>query len=255
MLEIFKYKQLLAFLVKKELKIKYRNTALGYFWSLLEPLGLMIIYTIVFSIILRFGIENYSLFLLSGLIPWMFVNHSVMRGTKSLTSNSSLIKKVYFPRQLFPLTIVSTNLVNLAISLLLVAAYSFYLGVGVGFKGLMALPIAIVLQFLFVLAVVLLLASINVYFRDVEFISSLGIRGWMYLSPILYPIAKIPEEYLSLYMINPMATIISLYHYVFYGGEFIGMNYLLYTAGFTIILLVISWKVFDKLSRRMGEVI
>ncbi|MFC0559241.1 ABC transporter permease [Halalkalibacter alkalisediminis] len=255
MFEIYKYRQLLSFLVRKELKIKYRNTMLGYFWSLLEPLGLMIIYTIVFSIILRFGIENYSLFLLSGLIPWMFVNHSVLRGTKSLTSNSSLLKKVYFPRQIFPLTTILTNLVNLGISLLLVAAYSYYLGVGISLAGFFILPVAIVLQFILVLSIVLLLSSINVYYRDIEFISTLGIRGWMYLSPILYPISEIPEQYLSLYMLNPMATIISLYHFVFYGGDLIPVASIVYSALFSILLLLFCWQIFNKLSKNIGEVI
>jgi ABC-2 type transport system permease protein len=182
MFEIFKYKQLLSFLVKKELKIKYRNTLFGYFWSLLEPLGLMIIYTIVFSFILRFDIENYSLFLLSGLIPWMFVSHSVNRGLKTLTLNAALIKKVYFPRQLFPLTVVVTNLVNLSISLMLVAGFNLYLGVGINLLSLAILPFVIVLQFLLVLSIALILSSVSVYYRDVEFITSLGLRGWMYLS-------------------------------------------------------------------------
>ncbi len=255
MLEILKYRELLSFLVRKELKIKYRNTIFGYLWSLLEPLGLMLIYTIVFSFIMRFNIENYSLFLLSGLIPWMFVNNSIIRGTKSLTLNSSLIKKVYFPRQLFPLTIVLTNLVNLGVSLLLVAAYAIYLNVEFQLTGILFLPLAIVLQFFLVFSIVLLLAGVNVYFRDVEFISGLGIRGWMYLSPIIYPISEIPEKFVNLYMLNPMATIISLYHYVFYGGELVQLNYILYCIAFTFVFFVVSWMIFRRLTRRMGEVI
>lgn len=142
---------------------------------------------------------------------------------------------MYFPRQLFPLTIVLTNLVNLGVSLLLVAAYAIYLNVEFQLTGILFLPLAIVLQFFLVFSIVLLLAGVNVYFRDVEFISGLGIRGWMYLSPIIYPISEIPEKFVNLYMLNPMATIISLYHYVFYGGELVQLNYILYCIAFTFV--------------------
>ncbi|KMK77400.1 ABC transporter permease [Alkalihalobacillus pseudalcaliphilus] len=255
MLELFKYRQLLAFLVKKELKIKYRDTIFGFFWSLLEPLGLMVIYSVVFSIILKWEIDNYALFLLAGLIPWMFFNNSINRGAKALTSNSSLIKKVYFPRQMFPLTVVTTNLVNLGISLFLVAILSFSLGVGIKLAALPWLIVIIVIQFILVFAITLLLSSVNVYYRDIEFISSLFLRGWMYLSPIIYPIGMVPDEYLSLYMLNPMTPIIGMYKYVFYGSEMMPLAYVAYSAIFAVVLLIISWKLFEKLSRRMGEVI
>ncbi|WP_413378316.1 ABC transporter permease [Alkalihalobacillus sp. 1P02AB] len=257
MFEIIKYRYLLAFLVRKELRVKYRNTLLGYFWSLLEPIGLMIIYSIVFSFIAKFDMDNYPLFLISGLIPWMFVNHSVVRGTKILALNATLIKKVYFPRQLFPLTVVSTNLVNLLISLALITVFSLFVG-AFHFTSVLILPLAIVLQFFLVLGVVLLLSAISVYYRDVEFVSSLGIRGWMYLSPIIYPLHIIPGQYHNLYMLNPMATIITIYHNVFYGGEGIEMvsiQWIGYTIIFIVVLLLISWKLFDRMSKRMGEVI
>ncbi|MED1561675.1 ABC transporter permease [Alkalihalobacillus alcalophilus] len=242
------------FLVRKELRVKYRNTLLGYFWSLLEPLGLMIIYSIVFSLIMRFEVDNYPLLLLSGLIPWMFVSHSINTGSKILTLNASLIKKVYFPRQLFPITVVTTNIINLMISLVLVGVFSIIYGGGLGLS-LVWLPFVMFFQYLLVLSVVLILSSISVYYRDIEFMSSLGIRGWMYLSPIIYPISIIPDEYINLYMLNPMATIISIYHHIFYGAELVEFKWILYTIGVTIFLLFICWTIFGKLSKKMGEVI
>ncbi|GAF64979.1 ABC transporter permease protein [Bacillus sp. TS-2] len=255
MLTIFQYRQLLAFLVRKELRIKYRDTLLGYFWSLLEPIGLMVIYSIVFSFIAKFSVPNYPLYLISGLIPWMFVNHSVSGGTRVLQANASLLKKVFFPRQIFPLTVVTTNAVNLFISLVLISIFSIIMS-SLNYSAMIFLPFVLMLQFMLVLSVVLILSAISVYYRDVEFISNLALRGWMYLSPIIYPISIVPDRFQDLYMLNPMATIISLYHHIFHGTvDELQIKWVLYTVGLAIVLLLISWKLFDKLSKRMGEVI
>lgn len=250
-----KYKHLLYYLVYREIRVRYQNTILGYFWTLLEPIGLMLIYTIVFSIILRFNVENYSLFLLSGLIPWMFLTNSINKAARSLTGNAALIKKVYFPREIFPLTVVLSNLFNFGISLTLVFLYSLFLDTSIQWLNFIYLPFIILLQTLFIYGVSLFVSVLNVFYRDVEFIINIIIRGWMYLTPIIYPLSMVPEKYLNLYLLNPMAVIISLYHAMFYGSELPSLYNITLSVLTVCIVLFISYKVFGKLNRRVGEVI
>lgn len=267
--EMMKYKELLYFLVHKELRVKYRNSFFGFFWSLLEPLGLMVIYTVVFSYILgvdgRGGItiERYPLFILSGLIPWTFFNNAIRGGTRALSSNASLIKKVYFPREIFPTTILLSNLVNFfpAFGLVIVAALA--VGHTIYWDMLLLLPFFILVQSVFTMACILLVSILNVYYRDVEFISNLVLRAWMYMCPIIYPIQfvmqsdnELVRQLADLYLLNPMAVIISLYHSILYGdSHMVGMEWILYTIAVTIAFCFISWKIFRRLNDRVGEVI
>ncbi|MEK4566276.1 ABC transporter permease [Alkalihalobacillus sp. FSL R5-0424] len=258
MRELIKHKELLYFLVHKEIRIRYRNTFFGYFWTLLEPLGLMLIFTLVFMVIARVSIENYTLFLVSGLIPFMYTLHSVTRGTKSLISNGSLIKKIYFPRELFPITETASSLINLLISLVLVAGYSLYINGSIPLIGLVALPFVILLQTFLLLGIVFILSCLNVYYRDVEFIVSLLMRGWMYLSAVMYPLLQVKEQlgdYFILFQLNPMVTILTMYRWIFHGGELtptIGM--IIYTIVFSIVIFFAGWAFFKVMSRKIGEV-
>ncbi|MBM0066064.1 ABC transporter permease [Alkalicoccobacillus gibsonii] len=259
MREIFRYKELLYFLVHKELRVRYRNTFFGYFWTLLEPLGLMLIFTLVFMVIARVSIENYTLFLVSGLIPFMYTQHSVSRGTKSLTANGSLIKKIYFPRELFPLTITFSSLVNLLISLVLVAAYSLYINGSIPLVGIAVLPLVIVLQTILLLGIVFIFSCVNVYFRDVEFIVGLLMRGWMYLSAVMYPLIQVKEQlggYFILFQLNPMVTILTIYRWIFHGGELTpSWGMITYTVIFSLFIFFVGWKFFKIMSKKIGEVI
>lgn len=249
------YKALIYLLVHKEIRVRYRNSLFGFFWSLLEPLGLMIIYTVVFSFIIRFKVENYPLFVLSGLIPWMFLSNSLHRGAKSLTKNAALIKKVYFPRQIFPLTTVLANLVNFIPALGLVILLALLTEGGVSLVRLAALPGIVLLHFFFVLAIALVLSAMNVYYKDVELILTVVLRAWMYLSPIIYPLYMVPDAYLNIYLLNPMAVVLSMYRWVFFTDTYVPAPFIWYTIGLNVVLCVIAWKCFNRLSRRVGELI
>ncbi|PTM57476.1 ABC transporter permease [Desmospora activa] len=262
---ILKYRELLYFLVHKEVRIRYRNSLFGFFWTLLEPLGLMVIYTLVFSVIIKGiskGVEPYPLYILSGLIPWTFFNNSLKKGTKALSGNASLIKKVYFPREIFPLSMITANLVNFIPAFVLVIAFAFVLGVPVQWDQLVLLPFFILLLAVFALACSFLISVLNVYYRDVEFITNLVLRGWMYLSPIIYPISFVTEnesetvrQFADLYFLNPMAVILSLFHGIFFPDQSISWGYVLYVIIFILVMLLISWFIFKRLNRRVGEVI
>lgn len=250
------YKELIYFLVHKDLRIKYRNSFFGFFWTLLEPLGLMVIYTIVFSMIIRFKVDNYPLFILSGLMPWMFLANSLRKGSKSLTVNASLIKKIYFPRQIFPISNVLVNLIHFIPALVLVILLALFTQSGdLPFMRMLTLPLIIAIQSLFVLGMTIVLSVLNVFYKDVEIILTVVLRGWMYLSPIIYPLDLVPEEYASWYLMNPMAVIITLYRWVFYYDMLVPLPYMAYVVVLAITAFFISWKLFDRMSRRVGEII
>lgn len=252
---ILEHKELLKLLVNKELNIRYRNSLFGFLWTLLEPLGLMIVYTIVFSIIMRFGVKNYPLFLLAGLIPWMFISNSLNKGVRSLSKNSSLVKKVYFPREIFPLSMTITNLITFVMALFLVVIYSLVSGIEITIAKFGILILTIILQTVLAYGIVLFTSIINVYYKDIEYIIKVGLRAWMYLSPVIYPMSRIPEEYLTYFYLNPMSVIISLYRMVLYGESAPPAKYIILTVFTVFTILLLSWRKFKKLDRRVGEVI
>ncbi len=268
-----KYKELMYFLVHKELRIRYRNSLFGFFWTLLEPLGLMVIYTLVFGYLVNLnkGLPEgaYPLYVLSGLIPWTFFNNSVRKGTKALSSNASLIKKVYFPREIFPLTMLISNLVNFIPAFGLIMVMAVVTQQSIQWDQLALLPGIILIQSGFTLGIALLVSVLNVYYRDVEFIVNLLMRAWMYLCPIIYPVSMlfssdtepVVQQFADLYFLNPMAVIISLYHGIFFPGQGVPAHptipgfWVIYTVLVTVFLFLAAWYLFRKMNRRVGEVI
>jgi ABC-2 type transport system permease protein len=165
--KLFSYRELLISLTKKELKVKYRGSVLGFFWSLLNPILTMLVYSFVFSIVLRAGIQQFAIFLICALLPFNFLSNSVNYGSGSIISNSNLVNKIYFPREILPLSVVFSNLVNFffeLIALFIVLAfmgYKFYL-------FLYLLPVLIFIQFFLVVGMTLLVSALNVFFRDLQ---------------------------------------------------------------------------------------
>src|SRR5438445_3521933 len=182
---IYTYRDLLSLLVSKELKIKYKGTALGLLWSLLNPLLMMAIYAIVFSTILRFSVPRYAIFLLSGLLPWTAFTSSLISGTVSITNSSHLIRKVSFPHELLPLTAVLAAFSNLLPSFGLLFIFAVVLGQPLGLP-LLALPLVVAIQLTFTLGLALLLSAATVYFRDVEYLVGIGTTVWFFATPIIY---------------------------------------------------------------------
>lgn len=225
----------------------------------------MLIYTLVFGYIIQLdkGVSPYPLYVLAGLIPWTFFNNSVRKGTRALSGNASLIKKVYFPREIFPLTMLISNMVNFIPAFALILVLAVVLGHPMQWSELILLPLVILLQALFTLGVALLVSILNVYYRDVEFIINLVMRAWMYMCPIIYPIHMLTgaevsstvKDFAGLYFLNPMAVIISLYHQPFFPDQGPEIKYVIYTVILTVVLFLGAWYLFRRMNRRVGEVI
>ena len=252
--EFLQYKELIKNLVIRDLKVRYKKSFLGILWALLEPLLLMILFSVVFSILLRIRIENYPVFLLCGILPWSFFSTSLSLSAGSIAGKGTLIKKIYFPREIIPLTAVISRLVNFLISLCLL--FVFLIVFQIKFTYYLAyIPLILGVQLIFILGLSLFFSSLNTFYHDVGFIMQFILFGWFYLTPIFYPITMVPEEYLSLYLLNPMATIVHSYRSIIFYGIPPDPFYLSIVFLISIFCFFIGIYVFRRLESRFAEVL
>lgn len=261
--ELVRYRELVYNLVVRELKSRYKNSVLGFFWSLLNPLGMMLIFTVVFTVMLPNNqIENFPIFLLCGLLPWNYFNAGVMSSINSIVGNANLVKKVYFPREVLPISTVLANLVNFLLALLLLFAAVFIFQVSLS-PWLWMLPVVILIQTCFILGVALVLCTLNVFYRDTMMVMDVAMQAWFFLTPVFYPIDILPRNYEVLgvnlnihrlvYILNPMASIISAYRDLLLYGYRTDLDFFLRTAGTALVILALGYWFFVRYSNRFGE--
>jgi ABC-type polysaccharide/polyol phosphate export permease len=261
--ELYGYRELLRNLVVRDLKVRYKNSVLGVLWSLLNPLAMTLVFTIVFTLMVRNQSQpNYPVFFLCGFLPWSLLNETVTGATSSIIKNSSLIKKVYFPREILPLSVVLSSLVNFLVALVVLFGMLFAFDVGLTWAVLM-LPLIIFAQLMFVTGLAFMLATANVFYRDTEHIMQVVLRAWFFLTPIFYSIYILPERQQILGMVidirlwtrrlNPMASLIASYRDVLYYGAFSGPDFFLRTLLTCFVVLVVGYLVFCRFSSRFGE--
>ena len=221
--EVWEYRELLGQLIRKELKVKYRDSTLGFAWSLLNPAFLMAIYYVVFQIFLKVGIPRFPVWLLSAMLVWNFFSTSLAAGTNSITSNSYLIGKVRFPREVLPLASVGAAFVHLCLqySVLLCVIAAFR--TGVAWTYLAIVPLALLAIILLACALAIMLGSINVYARDTQHLLELTLLAWFWLTPIIYQYSIVTNELkrrglpVNLALLNPVTSITLTFQRVFYG--------------------------------------
>ena len=261
--ELYSYRELVRNLATSEIKARYKNSVLGFVWSLLQPLGMMLVFTIVFSVLWpNHQIENYPLFLLCGLLPWNFFSAGVMSSINSVVANSNLVKKVYFPREALPISTILAQLVNflLAFVVLFVALILFRAQLS---PWLWLLPVVILIQTAFMLGIALMLSTINVFYRDTVMVMEVVMLAWFFLTPVFYPITAIPSSYTLLgveldvrrlfYILNPMASLIAMYRDLLYSGFRTDLDFFLRTAITSFSILGIGYWFFIRYSDRFGE--
>jgi lipopolysaccharide transport system permease protein len=261
--ELWQYRELLRNLVVRDLKVRYKNSILGIAWSWLNPLLMMVVYTVFFTIFLRnSSIPHYPVFLLCGLLPWNFFSDSIVQATDSIIGNAHLVKKVYFPREILPISIVLANLVNLLIALPVFFALALFSGAPLT-GWVLLLPITILIQVIFTIGLTLFLSTLNVFYRDTQHILRVLTLALFFLTPVFYPISTVPQEahvlgisfnaQLWLRRLNPMASIIASYRDLLYWGAPTGLDFLLRTAVTALIVLILGYLVFLRYSPRFGE--
>ena len=216
--ELFRYRMLLASLVSRGLKARYRGSILGFLWTILNPLILMAVYALVFRYYIRLAVENYAVFVLVGLLPWTYFQSSLVEGTNSIVGGGSLVTKSLFPPHVLPTVTVLSQLVNFLLSLPVLLVFAVLYGVEPS-AALVAFPIVLVLQTAFTWGVVLALAALNVHFRDVQHILANVLLFWFFLCPIVYPADQIPVDLRWIQFLNPIGLMIESYHRIVLAGE------------------------------------
>lgn len=201
------YQPLLNELVVRDLKLKYRRSILGYIWSLLNPLLMMTIMTMVFSYMFRFDIPNYPLYLICGQTLWSFLSESTSMAMQSVLANGSLIRKVYIPKYIFPIARVMSSFVTMTFSLVAILIVMVATGVPLSWE-LLLVPLALLFLLIFCMGIGMILSAMAVYFRDIVHLYGVLTMAWMYVTPIFYPISALPEEISYYIQFNPM------YHYL-----------------------------------------
>ena len=250
--ELIKYKEFLKSNVKKDIRGKYKGSFLGVLWSFINPLLSVVVYAIVFHYIMRFNIDHYLIYLISGIIPWTFFTNSVTAGLNSVLYNADIIKKVYFPRAILPISGVTSCLVNFSISCVIVVLFALFSGVGVSFY-LLLIPLIAVIQYIFTLGIAFIISAVEIYVRDIEHIITFLISMLFYVTPILYTPSYVPDKFAWILKINPLAYIIEAYHSVIYYKELPNLGDLGIVFGISMIVLFLGYKVFDKLQRGFAE--
>ncbi|MBY0163293.1 ABC transporter permease [Cytobacillus firmus] len=249
---IINYRDLLKNLTSNELKLKYKNSVLGLLWSYIYPIMMIVIYTFAFKVILRMTIENFALFVFVGLIPWNFVQSSISQSTNSIINNQSLVKKIYFPRAIIPISIVNANFLTLLISHLILFGAMYFYDVPIKLS-ILILPILWIILYFIVTGLSLLLSSITVKYRDISHIVDVIFMAWFYLTPVIYSLSMVPDPYNSIIQLNPITNLIELFRTVLLDGEFPAVDEMLKTGLYSILLFIAGLFIFYKREKNFGE--
>ncbi|MEK0313657.1 ABC transporter permease [Cohnella sp. 56] len=252
--EVYAYRQMLESLVLTDLRTRYKGSILGFFWTLLNPLLLLCVYSIVFKFVVRIQMDNYSSFLFIGLITWNVFSQSILSGAGVIIRNAGLIKKIYFPKELLPLSVVIGGVLNYFFSFLVLLFILIINKIAIGWPILL-FPLILFILSIFTLALTMLISALNVYFRDLEHIVGILIMGWFYLTPIVFPSNMIPNELHLIFDLNPIRIFVEGFQDIYYYNKFPNWSELLVGTIVSFVLLVISMKIFKKLSRNFAEVI
>jgi len=252
--ELYDARDLLSIWVQREIKARYTTSTLGFAWAVLQPLAVLAIFSFVFSVLLSVPTRGvpYPLWLFCGLSSWLFFNSSITSSTNALIGNMNLVKKVYFPREIFPIGALMVNVVDFMIAtaifviMLIIDPTPFY-------PTLLLYPLILAIQLCFMMGLSLFLSSFIVFFCAVRFIVPLVLQMWMYLTPVFYPLEQVPPNLLPFYMLNPMAAILDSYRRVALFGQLPDWGQLAYAAVVSVLLLVAAYLYFKRSERELVD--
>lgn len=251
--ELYKYREMLRNLIYRDLRGRYKGTVLGFIWTFINPLLQLIVYSIVFSTFMRMGVDQYDIFLFVALIPWMFFSTSILGGSMCILNNQNLVTKIYFPREVLPIAIVTSNFINMiyCFAIVLIVVVLFCNNLNILAWGY--LPIIAFIEYTIVLGLVFIFSALTVFFRDLTHILGIVTMAWQFLTPVMYPISIVPKNYMDLFNLNPMTPIIVAYRSVLYYGKAPDIV-MLYHVGFvSMIILLLGLIIFNKLKRKFAE--
>ena len=249
---LWQWRGLFVTLVGSDLRVRYKGSTLGMLWSLMHPLALATVYVIALKFVIRVKMENYAIFLLAGLLPWIFFSTALSLATASISEQGNLIKKIAFPREVLPFVRIGSQLIHFAVGYLLVvpAFASHQIGFSAAF---LALPLLIVLLVIFTSGLALALATAQVYFRDTQHLVGVVVQLWFWMTPILYSLQLVPEQYRSWALANPVTIYIVTYQDIVVGQEFPSLERLAVLLALGLASLFVGYWVFVKGEPRMAE--
>ena len=252
--KLAQYKDLVWALSVHRVKVRYKQSVLGAFWAILQPLSVMLIFTFVFSVIARMPSEGapYALFAYTALLPWNYFSSGVSNATTSLTKHAQFVTKVYFPREILPITYVAAALFDLVVASTLLGALMIYYKVSLTINALYVVPIIFVLT-CFALAMSFFLSATQVRFRDIGVAVPLLLQVWLFATPVIYPLSAVPARFRALYELNPMVGIIENFRQVMLRGGAPDINSLLFSAAASLTLLVLSYLFFKRIEATMAD--
>jgi lipopolysaccharide transport system permease protein len=252
--ELWEARELMYFLVLRDVSVRYKQTVLGVAWAVLQPLFSMLIFTVIFGRLAKMPSDGqpYALFVYAGLLPWMFFANAVTGASQSLVNQQSLLTKIYLPRLFVPSASIGGGMVDLAVSFGVFACLMVFYRVTPGL-GMLALPLLVLLTVIAALGVGLSLAAVTVTYRDFRYVIPFMIQAWMYVSPVIYPVSLVPAKWQWLLAINPMAGIIDAYRSSLLGQPW-NLQTLFISALSAMLLLVYGLFYFRKTERRFADV-
>lgn len=255
--DLYQYRELLKTNTKKELRGKYKASALGVLWSFINPLLQVLVYAIVFPLIMRGdGIDNYIVYLITGIIPWTFFTNVISGGTPCIKYNAGIIKKVYFPREILPISLCLSSLINFGISCIIILIFCIIFGVGIT-PYILLVPVVAVVQTVLSLGIVLILSALNVYVQDIEYMITFILQMGFYGTPIVYDLSTYSGTshvmLLKLINLNPLTTIINSYRDLFLYHTMPNWANLGLVFVVGLVVLVLGYKLFKKLEKGFAE--
>ena len=249
---LYNYRELLKTNVKKDVGGKYKNSFLGVLWSFINPLLQIAVYAFVFQIIMRSNIENYAVYLCFALVPWQYFSSVVLRGAATIIDNGNIIKKVYFPREILPISIVTSEGINFLISTLIILGFVIVSGIGLS-VNIFWYFLIVIIQYIISLGISFIVSSLSVYFRDLLHLLGVFMQLLFYATPIVYSAQDVPASFRWLLKINPMSYLIEGYRTIFYDKMPPNFQSLGIALLMGIVLCVIGYFVFRKLEKGFAE--
>ena len=250
--ELYNYRELLKSNIKKEIRGRYKHSFLGILWSFLNPLLQLLVYSVVFGALLAKGDNTSYIYVCVGLIPWTFFTTTVQQAAFTVIANGNIVQKVYFPREILPISIVASGAINFLISTIIIVAFVIFSGLGLT-PLVLLYPVVLFVQCLLLLGISFIVSAVTVYIRDIEHFIGVVLMAAFYITPIVYRIEQLPENLRFIMQINPMTYIINAYRDVFYYKQMPDFGELGIVFAASCVLVVIGYGIFKKLQKGFVE--
>ncbi len=253
---LWQHRELIYNLTAREIKQRYKQSILGYFWVILNPFFQMLVMTFVFSTVMRVPVPGvpYAIFLYAGLLPWTLFANSLSSSTTSLVDNASLIKQINFPREIFPLSTTLAKIVDFFLASTVFILFMIFFRIKIDFNILWFFSIFII-QFIFTFGLSLLSSAFNLFYRDVQYLLNLVIMLWFYLTPVIYPVEILPERYRFIFKLNPMAVLINAYREAILARGMPKVSSMSIALAVALFFLFTGYWVFKKLEGQFADVV